>query len=894
MKFDEITLRNYRCFETETVEFEGGVNVIYGVNGSGKSTLLEAAFFALYGADALRNMGANLDDVVTNEEHEAEVSMAFTRGGQSYTVTRTLKERGERVSQTKATLSTPDGTVEGVTNVDNRIKSLTRLDASSFLNSAFVRQGDINALIQASPDERKRLIDKLLQLGVLDEYKERASDIRVGVGRVRDARNGVLENKVGERDALADEDPEARLESIQDQIDDKQAERQDRIDERDDIKDAIDAAKETRDTQQSLQDDLESVTDEIAEIESDIEGLQDRRDGLVGDHDDAKTAIQDTQEDIREELNSTERPVVTTVDTELEQIRTRRDTFEAYLADVKSDVSLAKQERESTQADIDRREDALADANTTIGDKRGAIDEKKERLETEQVPERDELQATIEDLDEQIEAYKETLSEHDVTPGDIDELQADAEQRRDALVEKKSDLNAKRTSKESERDRYIDLREQGKCPECGQDVEHAPHVEKIDTLEEAIENLADDIEAVEDEIADVDAELDTLADLEDIASDLQTAASEKHSKKDLLDKQESTIQSAKDDIDSLEADIDGLIADIHEHAVERRRLQSKRDGLDARIATLETQRDALAWQRNLLDGVIDDYEDISTLRDERDSAKKDISHVDDLIESKQERLDALEEKHDSIEDEFDADALETAISNLKDYAKRRDDLSGEIDDIDSDLAELQEEKGEIKNDVRRLETLRSDVKTLQKTVDALTDLYDQMERIEAMYDQLRTDLRQRNIKRLEELLNELFDLTYQNESYDKIELDASYNATVIEKSGSEINPEKLSGGESALFNLSLRAAIYQLLVEGVGESDMMPPLILDEPTAHLDEGHINKIDTLVERMRKAGVEQTIVVSHTEEVIDSASHRIEVSQPAASNRSDAVADTQRLI
>jgi exonuclease SbcC len=74
----------------------------------------------------------------------------------------------------------------------------------------------------------------------------------------------------------------------------------------------------------------------------------------------------------------------------------------------------------------------------------------------------------------------------------------------------------------------------------------------------------------------------------------------------------------------------------------------------------------------------------------------------------------------------------------------------------------------------------------------------------------------------------------------------------------------------------------------------MPPLILDEPTAHLDAGHIERIDGVVSRMREIGVEQTIVVSHTDELIDAADHRIEVTQRAATNRSEAHAESDLLV
>jgi ATPase involved in DNA repair len=108
--------------------------------------------------------------------------------------------------------------------------------------------------------------------------------------------------------------------------------------------------------------------------------------------------------------------------------------------------------------------------------------------------------------------------------------------------------------------------------------------------------------------------------------------------------------------------------------------------------------------------------------------------------------------------------------------------------------------------------------------------------------------------------------------------------TIYQKDGSALDPDQLSGGERALFNMSLRAAIYRLLVEGIDGAAPMPPLILDEPTVFLDAGHVTQLVSLVESMRDLGVEQIIVVSHDEELIGAADDLIRVRKDPTTNRS----------
>jgi exonuclease SbcC len=169
-------------------------------------------------------------------------------------------------------------------------------------------------------------------------------------------------------------------------------------------------------------------------------------------------------------------------------------------------------------------------------------------------------------------------------------------------------------------------------------------------------------------------------------------------------------------------------------------------------------------------------------------------------------------------------------------------------------------------------------------VDRLESLHAETERLETMYGDLRAELRQRNVGKLESLLNETFDLIYGNDAYARIRLDDSYELTVFQKDGSALDPTQLSGGERALFNLSLRCAIYRLLAEGIEGAAPMPPLILDEPTVFLDSGHVSRLVDLVEEMRDLGVRQIVIVSHDEELVGAADDLVTVEKNATTNRS----------
>jgi len=300
MQFQRIHVQNWRCFTDESVRFEDGVTVLYGNNGSGKSSLLEAAFFALYGSDAL-DTGTTMDDVVTTDENTAEVTLSFAHRGESYEVTREIRVRGDTYQE--ADLTTPPGQpdLDQIGAIDDLIEEELRLNAEDFLNSAYVQQGDVSRLIDASPTQRQRIIDNLLQMSKLEQYRSRMDSIGTGVGRVA----GTKEDQVQELTTQIEEYDEPRIQSRKQQLHGFEPELEDR---RDDITAEVEeleteqaAAQEIVDTQEDAEETVEETRENAAEHMTDLasavaeyQSLQDEfieAESNVTQHQDELTAL---------------------------------------------------------------------------------------------------------------------------------------------------------------------------------------------------------------------------------------------------------------------------------------------------------------------------------------------------------------------------------------------------------------------------------------------------------------------------------------------------------------------------------------------------------------------------------------------------------------------------
>ncbi|MFC6730100.1 chromosome segregation protein, partial [Natronoarchaeum mannanilyticum] len=299
--------------------------------------------------------------------------------------------------------------------------------------------------------------------------------------------------------------------------------------------------------------------------------------------------------------------------------------------------------------------------------------------------------------------------------------------------------------------------------------------------------------------------------------------------------------------------------------------------INAERGDVRERRERLESLRDVLDELDDAEADIEDLREKR-AAKADLN------DERRQRLSEKKERKRALEDEFDADRVEEARAEKKRAANYVEQAESTLEDLREERDDLIDRIGGVRNELDELESLRERRERLVERRDALDSLYEEAEQLQETYGDLRAELRQRNVETLERMLNETFDLVYQNDSYSHIELDGEYELTVYQKDGEPLDPEQLSGGERALFNLSLRCAIYRLLAEGIDGAAPMPPLILDEPTVFLDSGHVAQLVELVGSMRDLGVEQIVVVSHDEELVGAADAVVHVRKDPTTNRS----------
>lgn len=871
MRVTGLSLEHYRCFDAVELAFEPGVTVIHGANGAGKTTLLESILFGLYGSRALSD--ATLADVITRGEEESRLSLSFVHEGGDYQLEREIVMQGERATTRQCVLHEPDGErYEGASDVRRRIASLLRMDAEAFVNSAYVKQGEINKLLHATPAERQSMIDDLLQLGRLETYRDRADEARLAARALARERAERVDELETQRERLLDPDPYDRLNDLESELEQLSGDIEEHQQRLETLNGRRSELEQRRDELAEQREELEQLNEQRGELTSSLEELAQRRTEVSSELSELRTRSRELRETLEDELADLDISTIEAVGDELNDIETTIDTVEEELESHRAAIESARERAAQAKERRTAIEDRLTEHRESLAELTDQLARDRDVLE-ERVAERDEAVHELEAVCDSLpleETTREALRAHgDVIGDEIDQL----EERTRALRDRKAALT-------EHIEQATSLAAAEKCPTCGQPVDDSPHVEQLEDDRETLAELEETLSDITGEMEEYERQLDTIDEaieihdridrLDDLVDERESVVEERETRHDELT---STIEHAEDALADATDDVDTATADI--------------ESAQESIADTNERLQELRERKNELESIQELHEEIDDIDGEIDRLEERRDHLDELESDRRDQLADIDDRLETLELAIDEASEETLADDLVEVTEEIETLQEQLADAQTRRDELTEAIGSVRADIDRLEELSDRLEDATERRGALDGLREEAVDLGHLYESVRADLRERNVSTLERLLNETFELLYRNDAYDRIDLSHDYELSVHSKDGEELDPAQLSGGERAIFNLSLRCAIYRLLAEGVEGSAPMPPLMLDEPTVFLDQGHVSRLLRLLETMRDLGVEQTLVVSHHEALLDAAEHRVAVEKDPATNRSSVV-------
>jgi exonuclease SbcC len=176
-----IELKNFMSYGEEVPPLDlTGMHTIClsGENGNGKSALLDAITWSLWGES---RAGKNRhDDLVRIGADEMSVQFTFEMDGQTY---RVMRKRSKRASgnQWELQQDSGDGTWRSLTGnnsgeTEKAIQKLLRMSYDTFLNSAYLRQGQADQFVKQPPGKRKEILADILDLSRYDQLEQKARE----------------------------------------------------------------------------------------------------------------------------------------------------------------------------------------------------------------------------------------------------------------------------------------------------------------------------------------------------------------------------------------------------------------------------------------------------------------------------------------------------------------------------------------------------------------------------------------------------------------------------------------------------------------------------------------------------------------------------------------------
>jgi len=888
LRFKRLKVKNIRSYSDLEIDFNEGVTVVSGVNGSGKSSLLEACFVGLFGHRGIPRDFV-LADLVRKGCEEAVIHLEFEHRGQEYAVIQEFRNNPEtgKASTTKSYLEI-DGevVVNQATQTYESIRNLLRMDEEAYKNCVYIRQGDIDVLINARKKDRQRMIDDLLQIGRLEEYRERAKSARTGVGRHITETNARIKDQQEEIETIDATKPVARKNQLNTDLKQLQQEVANLETMRDRTSTRIE--KDRQHIEQYTR-----TQKQIDELDRGISGLEKRKkEALTSleskrkEGDRLHKSILEIENKIQELYDYFELDETTDVDNFT--ARTEKEERDAYekISQIKNKQDLKLQERENSQKGLTETKQNLSALEEAI--KKRSTQEKNRLKEIEEIN----LEYSV--LEDEIGTLLENAQSMGFDRRKLDNL----EELEDLLLNKQRHLHGKEKEVRTRLDQlsktlteHRNLLEKGACPTCGQDLQGSTIVndtkeEELQKkeLEEQLEKLIQDTQRTEEKIA-------TLKE----AGKIKKQVDEKRQRQLLINQKQENLASYNEE----------LKKQNQEDGKKKQKLSERIGELEKDIKRAEdeikeiqqTAKTATEHHKKMKEN-LESAKYLMKIRQDHTQMQSDHQHLKTVIVDIQENVRFIDEQiaekkrnKKQLENELGKENIEELEKKLHEFQQAYQKIIGDIEEKNKQKTDLLKEIGQIETNLKRKKTLQEKLKVFNNREKYLKAVRSDVENLEDMYMRLRAELRTRNIDALDRLLNEIFSFMYTNNAYSHIQLDTDYELTIYEKDGTPLEPKLLSGGERAIFNLVLRCAIYRLLSEGLAGGEYrneMPPLIMDEPTVFLDRGHVHQLLKLIDLMRDMGVGQILIVSHDETLIDSADNVFEVQKDPTTNISSIIA------
>ena len=843
-----LTVKNFMCYRDNLppLDLEGvHVACLCGDNGHGKTALLDAMTWALWGEARTRTQ----DELIHQGQQDMAVELDFLARGQKYRVirkySRTARSKsGHPILEFQVT--SENGYVgisgSGIRDTEEKICQVLHMDYDTFINTAFLRQGDADRFTTARPSERKQYLAEMLDLSYYQQMEERAK---------------------------------ARSRTIQEDIRNAESAivlRQQEIARRPEFEEQLVSVKETL---SRLVPQVETLGQEVVELRRSVDSLQLQR------HETQTLArrLADSQRDIEQQEKQKQNHV------------SRVGEYEAVF---KREVEIREKftALEESRAELDRMDLALTRKN--------GLDKEKASLEGEIAVQKERLSGQAEQLrkkvSEDLEPKVRRLPEIEASLDKLSVPQPALEERERALQQQRIEsqdiiasisaleqANAVLRDQMKETRKKYDMLEQGEtlCPLCNQPLgeEGQQHLrQEYQTQGRESKSQHQENTSEKSELEEKHKHLD--AHVSATEAELRRERQRTESRLANLKRDRDDSLKAKDELQhvSLELEAARTTLDKEDFAHDERRILFP---FNSEISDLRYDPDShhqtrgqvktLEPYNSMYRKLVEAAENLPTEREALDTARQMLERRRREVREAQERKTKLEDGLNSLPDL--ESQLSDADARYRGVSKQRDDAL-----VNKGVLEQQIEKcNSLEAEIRKQGLERRKLVDEKSIYDELTVAFGK-NGIQAL-------MIESAIPQLEIEANELLGRLTENRMFLKLQLlegrkdrNTGMRAEELDiKIADEVGTrsyETFSGGEAFRINFALRIALSKLLARRSGAP--LPILFIDEGFGSQDTSGQERLTEAI-RSIQDDFEKIIVITHIEQVKDAFPVRIEITK-----------------
>lgn len=864
------------------IRFENGVNIIYGKNGAGKSSVVDAIRFALFG----EKRGDKIAELIRSNTRECSVTIGFRLDEVYFEVFRSLTLGKTSITGRNSWIKR-DGvmiaeTSEGVTK---EIQNGLRIPKDIFLNSVFVRQGEMDALISETPANREKLFSKIIGIDVLSENAQKIKSIR-DILRLEEARYSDIKQRV-EKNFLETAENEEELKKTLERLTAETTREEE-------MRKALLASDQKRNEALRKKARYDETTTGIADLASKVQRM--------------KQSIEVNQERMKkisfskEEKDEIEKNPLFSGRSEVSRyfmVKSETRALEVSLENVRNAI----EDFENDQ----RKLETLQESHHRFSEIDLEIKPLEEKIKV--MNENKALKKSLNDESEREKKNAELFSNvisaqeyHDLIDLDrekitetISALEKDLrriEGQRNGLKERIGGMNRQLADLRKNKDVLGDNHQ---CPVCGSDLdeEHLieihsayqdreneflreigeagnlvtslnaeyhvkeeklsqlrrPGVEKFFAARDQYSRLLDSISSREKRISELRKKIDELPSMEEKFNRLRDE------REKLLDKEKEfnsiTYAMSRIPIDTLQEKYKGYVAEESEK-------KGQLDSLTESIGFRPEDSD-----REKLEVLSTRYERIR--RDEGEYQKV-LSEVESERRTLEEFNTELSRKTEEKESLGDASAeLDKAIEKYNADQNSLTAIRQEVATLSEKRRTFQTYLDKLKNEMKNLEDEKLKLARIKEASTKLDKLREAFERngIQAL-------IRKDSSVSINNMTRNY--LSSFNFEFDDVRIDENFDIRVI-NNGVEEPLDSMSGGERISLAIAVRLAIAKYLTGRVGT------VIMDEPTNFLDEDRRNNLKDIIKYSLKDEnmIQQMIMITHHSELTSAADSSFEVTK-----------------